>query len=149
MLSIADLSSYTGLRYFEHILTSKLLKYPIITTDLSQGKIGELDLYKQLRAKGEPSPLLRIAEAWLRAELVAKRAENVKEQAEGPAAIQVFLVDLFHRLFFSVRTVFLLPICIHYNRSVKLSVTCSSTISNHHDLLRNDSRFKHNSDIIN
>ena len=133
MLSIADLSSYTGLRYFEHILTSKLLKYPIIT-DLLQGKIGELDLYKQLRAKGEPSPLLRIAEAWLRAELVAKRAENVKEQAEGPAAIQVFLVDLFHKLFFSVRTVFLLPVCIHYNRSVKLSVTCSSTIPNHHDL---------------
>lgn len=46
-------------------------------------------MYKQLRAKGEPSPLLRIAEAWLRAEVVAKRAENVKEQADGPAAIQV------------------------------------------------------------
>ena len=55
-------------------------------------------MYKQLRAKGEPSPLLRIAEAWLRAELVAKRAENVKEQAEGPAAIQVFIVYLFHEL---------------------------------------------------
>ena len=148
MLSIADFSSYTGLWCCERILTSKLLKYPIIT-DLLQGKIGELDLYKQLRAKGEPSPLLRIAEAWLRAELVAKRAENVKEQAEGPAAIQVFLVDLFHRLFFSVRTVFLLPICIHYNRSVKLSVTCSSTISNHNDLLGNEYRFNNNTDIIN
>ena len=53
-----------------------------------QGKIGELDLYKQLRAAGEPSPLLRIAESWLRAELDQKRAEKVQEEADGPAAIQ-------------------------------------------------------------
>ena len=52
-----------------------------------QGKIGELDLYQQLRAKGEPSPLLRIAESWLRAELDVKRAEKIQEEADGPAAI--------------------------------------------------------------
>mmetsp|Transcript_16616 Transcript_16616/g.15970 ORF Transcript_16616/g.15970 Transcript_16616/m.15970 type:complete len:322 (+) Transcript_16616:80-1045(+) len=53
-----------------------------------QGKIGELELYQQMRAKGEPSPLLRIAEHWLRAELVEKKAAQVKEEADGPAAIQ-------------------------------------------------------------
>lgn len=47
-----------------------------------QGKVEDLELYKQLRTAGEPSPLLRIAETWLRAELV----ENIKEQAAGPAA---------------------------------------------------------------
>lgn len=36
-----------------------------------QGKIGDLELYQTLRAKGEPSPLLRIAESWLRAERTA------------------------------------------------------------------------------
>eukprot|EP01038_Epipyxis_sp_PR26KG_P008265 gene8265-11185_t len=48
-----------------------------------QGKIEDLELYQQLRAKGEPSPLLRIAESWLRAELVDGSA---KEAAAGPAA---------------------------------------------------------------
>lgn len=52
-----------------------------------QGLIGELDLYNELRAKGEPSPLLRIAEAWLRAELVEKEKEGAKEEAAGDAAI--------------------------------------------------------------
>jgi hypothetical protein len=68
-----------------------------------------LDFYKQLRAEviivispppnstikiiklsdrqGEPSPLLRSAEAWLRAELVDKQAKNESEAASGPAAI--------------------------------------------------------------
>lgn len=49
-----------------------------------QGRIEDLDLYQSLRAKGEPSPLLRIAESWLRAELV--EAGDVKEAAAGPAA---------------------------------------------------------------
>jgi CCR4-NOT complex subunit CAF16 len=49
-----------------------------------QGKIGDLALYQQLRAKGEPSPLLRIAESWLRAEL-AEGGGSV-ESASGPAA---------------------------------------------------------------
>lgn len=52
-----------------------------------QGKTEELQLYKELRAKGEPSPLLRIAESWLRAELVEKeRLGEAREEASGPAA---------------------------------------------------------------
>lgn len=46
-----------------------------------QGKIEDLTLYRELREKGEPSPLLRIAESWLRGELKSK------EEAAGPAAI--------------------------------------------------------------
>lgn len=34
-----------------------------------QGRTQELQLYRDLRARGEPSPLLRIAEHWLRQEL--------------------------------------------------------------------------------
>jgi CCR4-NOT complex subunit CAF16 len=49
-----------------------------------QGKIGDLDIYQRFRAAGEPSPLLRIAETWLRAELEDKSC--VKEEAAGPAA---------------------------------------------------------------
>lgn len=61
-----------------------------------QGLVGDLDLYKQLRAKGEPSPLLRIAESWLRAELTQADAEAAAagnngggrlEEAAGEAAI--------------------------------------------------------------
>lgn len=52
-----------------------------------QGEIGDLGLYQQLRAKGEPSPLLRIAESWLRAEIVEleSRGEQ-REPASGTAA---------------------------------------------------------------
>ena len=53
-----------------------------------QGKIGDLDLYKKLRTEGEPSPLLRIAESWLRAELVEKKQKNEREEASGPQALQ-------------------------------------------------------------
>jgi len=52
-----------------------------------QGKVGDLKLYQELRAKGEPSPLLRIAESWLRAELEEKRARLEAEKAAGPQAI--------------------------------------------------------------
>ena len=51
-----------------------------------QGLIGDLDLYKQLRSVGEPSPLLRIAETWLRAELTSA-PPGTKEEAQGDAAI--------------------------------------------------------------
>jgi len=51
-----------------------------------QGLIGDLDLYKQLRSVGEPSPLLRIAETWLRAELTSA-PQGTKEEAQGDAAI--------------------------------------------------------------
>lgn len=52
-----------------------------------QGRIEELELYQQLRAKGEPSPLLRIAESWLRKELDERRQENKQEKPAGAAAI--------------------------------------------------------------
>ena len=51
-----------------------------------QGEIGDLELYKTLRKQGEPSPLLRIAESWLRAELIAKKASKETEAPMGPAA---------------------------------------------------------------
>ena len=50
-----------------------------------QGRIEDLALYRELRAKGEPSPLLRIAEKWLREELVANN--SAPEAASGEAAI--------------------------------------------------------------
>ena len=38
---------------------------------------------------GEPSPLLRIAESWLRSEIEKKRRDHQMEEAAGPAAQQV------------------------------------------------------------
>jgi len=54
-----------------------------------QGLIGDLDMYQELRKKGEPSPLLRIAENWLRSELeeAKKTGKSVREKASGPQAI--------------------------------------------------------------
>ena len=34
-----------------------------------QGPMGELELYAQLRKEGHPSPMLKIATTWLRAEI--------------------------------------------------------------------------------
>ena len=53
--------------------------------------MDELQLYKEFRAKGEPSPLLRIAEHWLRAELVEQKllsaqSKNAVEPDAGVAA---------------------------------------------------------------
>mmetsp|Transcript_7411 Transcript_7411/g.12465 ORF Transcript_7411/g.12465 Transcript_7411/m.12465 type:complete len:324 (+) Transcript_7411:81-1052(+) len=57
-----------------------------------QGKLGDLELYKELREKGEPSPMLRIAESWLRKELILKKqrlqAGETLEPASGKAAIE-------------------------------------------------------------
>ena len=51
-----------------------------------QGELHELDMYREMRAKGEPSPMLRIAEKWLRAELVERKAKGSTEKALGEAA---------------------------------------------------------------
>jgi hypothetical protein len=56
-----------------------------------QGKIGDLELYKELRAKGEPSPLLRIAEHWLRKELEEKDAAGLKEEVYLYIYISIYL----------------------------------------------------------
>lgn len=53
-----------------------------------QGPISELGFYKELRSKGEPSPLLRIAEFWLRKELEEKKRKKQHEKASGAAAIK-------------------------------------------------------------
>lgn len=49
-----------------------------------QGALNELDLYRQLRDEGHPSPMLKIAVTWLRAEL--KNGAG-KEREEGEAAL--------------------------------------------------------------
>ena len=52
-----------------------------------QGKIEDLEIYQKLRAEGEPSPLLRIADTWLRSELEAKQREGEHEEASGQVAL--------------------------------------------------------------
>jgi len=59
-----------------------------------QGRIENMDLYTTFRNSGEISPLLRIAEYWLRNELAEKKKkaleegkEYVFEQADGEGAI--------------------------------------------------------------
>mmetsp|Transcript_16751 Transcript_16751/g.52376 ORF Transcript_16751/g.52376 Transcript_16751/m.52376 type:complete len:234 (-) Transcript_16751:545-1246(-) len=50
-----------------------------------QGRLPDLDLHRQLREQGHPSPMLKIATTWLRAELRDDRAAN-KERESGEAA---------------------------------------------------------------
>lgn len=49
-----------------------------------QGKLYDLEYYQELRKIGHPSPLLKIAERWLRQELVDSK--NALEEALGVAA---------------------------------------------------------------
>ncbi|KAJ1458412.1 P-loop containing nucleoside triphosphate hydrolase protein [Pelagophyceae sp. CCMP2097] len=51
-----------------------------------QGPIEDLQLYRELRDQGHPSPMLKIAVTWLRAELVLKKTERTTEREEGPGA---------------------------------------------------------------
>lgn len=51
-----------------------------------QGKLEDLELAQEMRRRGETSPLLRVAEHWLRAELNAKAQRGEMEAASGPAA---------------------------------------------------------------
>lgn len=46
-----------------------------------QGKMHELDVYKQLKANNHPAKMLAIAEHWLRQEMEAKKAAHKKEKA--------------------------------------------------------------------
>lgn len=52
-----------------------------------QGKTEDLDIFKEMRLRNETSPLLRVAEHWLRAELAEKKAKGQLEAASGTAAI--------------------------------------------------------------
>ena len=49
-----------------------------------QGPMADLDLYARLRAEGHPSPMLKIATTWLRAEIAEHGA--AKESEEGECA---------------------------------------------------------------
>ena len=50
-----------------------------------KNKIGDLEIYQEMRRKGEPSPLLRIAETWLRGEL---EQNDIVEAPAGKMAIE-------------------------------------------------------------
>jgi len=52
-----------------------------------QGEVKDLPLYRTLRDEGEPSPLLRIADTWLRQELVELDKVGTQEEASGSAAM--------------------------------------------------------------
>ncbi len=54
-----------------------------------QGRIETLDIYKELRTKGHPSPLLQIAVSWLRKDLKEKQEQGGQkfEKASGTSAI--------------------------------------------------------------
>ena len=51
-----------------------------------QGKLSDLDLYQKLRKEGYPSPMLKIATTWLRAEIA--QGGVVKENESGVAALE-------------------------------------------------------------
>ena len=55
-----------------------------------QGTLGEHAYYQELRRAGHPSPMLKVAEKWLRAEIEEKRAagEAVTEKPSGIGAMQ-------------------------------------------------------------
>lgn len=57
------------------------------------GELPQLQLYQEMRSRGEPSPLLRIAEFWLRAEIAESKRlakerhdQSDKELPNGTAA---------------------------------------------------------------
>mmetsp|Transcript_37249 Transcript_37249/g.48175 ORF Transcript_37249/g.48175 Transcript_37249/m.48175 type:complete len:365 (-) Transcript_37249:291-1385(-) len=54
-----------------------------------QGKLEENEHYFQLRTQGHPSPMLKVAERWLRTEIEEQKAKNEfkYEAASGPAGL--------------------------------------------------------------
>ncbi len=48
-----------------------------------QGEVKNNEIYNQLRASGEPSPMLRLVEYWLRAELEDMQSRKENEKASG------------------------------------------------------------------
>ena len=51
-----------------------------------QGKLEELDHYQELRKAGDPGPLLRIAEKWLRTEIEEQKRQKKQEKELGAQA---------------------------------------------------------------
>lgn len=52
-----------------------------------QGRLTENEHYMQLRAEGHPSPMLKVAERWLRSENVEQEKNAEFEEAAGEAAL--------------------------------------------------------------
>lgn len=53
-----------------------------------QGKLEENEHYMRLRAEGHPSPILKVAEKWLRDELaVKKQNKETREESSGEVAV--------------------------------------------------------------
>jgi CCR4-NOT complex subunit CAF16 len=53
-----------------------------------EGKMEELEVYQELKAKHHPAKMLAIAEHWLRKEMVARREHNIQEAAQGAIAYE-------------------------------------------------------------
>jgi CCR4-NOT complex subunit CAF16 len=58
-----------------------------------QGKLEDLEYYQELRKRGEPSPMLRIAEKWLREELLERKKRlkdgETLEKASGQGVYDI------------------------------------------------------------
>jgi CCR4-NOT complex subunit CAF16 len=52
-----------------------------------QGRMDELELYKELQRTQHPAKMLAIAEHWLRGELAERRLKRQREKAMGAAAL--------------------------------------------------------------
>lgn len=58
-----------------------------------QGKMTDLSVYQELKAKNHPAKMLAIADHWLRAELIRARERKQKEKAQGALAHQLDPTD--------------------------------------------------------
>ena len=58
-----------------------------------QGRMDELEVYQELRAKNHPAKMLTIADHWLRKELEESRKKRKFEKAQGEMAHQLDPTD--------------------------------------------------------
>merc|ERR1712127_693782 len=58
-----------------------------------QGRLGDLDKYKELKAQNHPAKMLAIADHWLRAEMEKNRKMRKLEKAQGELAHQLDPTD--------------------------------------------------------
>merc|ERR1712127_1025885 len=58
-----------------------------------QGKMTDLSVYQELKAKNHPAKMLAIADHWLRAEMIRARERKQKEKAQGALAHQLDPTD--------------------------------------------------------
>lgn len=53
-----------------------------------QGRLEDLEVFQARRQAGDPSPMLRVAELWLRAEMLEKKEKCEREKEDGSAALE-------------------------------------------------------------